>query len=68
MSRLFRTPATPEIPAPVPPPPVPTVDNTTRAREDVDRIRRRRGRSASIFTGSQGAGIPQTSAATLLGG
>lgn len=63
MTALFRGP--PDIPKPEP---VPTIDDASRSREASDsQIRRRRGRAASILTGPQGAGLPQTGTKVLTG-
>lgn len=68
MSRLFGTPKVPDPPKIEAPPPVPTIDDAGRAREAQDRLLRRRGRAASVLTGSSGSGLPPTSAAATLGG
>lgn len=70
MSGLFRKPSIPDPPKidQVQIPVAPTVDDAQRIREEADRRRRRRGRAATMLTGEGGAGLPQTSAATLLAG
>lgn len=68
MSRLFKAPSVPDPPKIEPPLPVPTIDDAGKARELQDRLRRRRGRAASVLTGSSGSGLPPTSAAATLGG
>lgn len=60
----------PSIPPPPPipePPPAPTIDDATKARENEDALRRRKGRAATVLTGSAGAGAPRTATKALLG-
>jgi hypothetical protein len=72
MSRLFKAPKI-ETPPPAAtvtePPKVPTVDTAVRVREEEDNLRRkkRRGRAATMLTGSDGAAMPQTATQKLLG-
>lgn len=48
-------------------PPPPTIEDTEGAQQDeADRLRRRRGRAASVLTQGQ-AGVPQTAGKVLLG-
>lgn len=72
-----KTPNQPDDPPPpVVPDPPPTIDaaagNVTedmesKAREDADAQRRKKGRAAQVLTGDYGAGLPQTAAKQLLG-
>jgi len=64
MSGLFGG-SKPKIEKPLP---APTIDDAANARESADALRRRKGRAASIITGSDGADTPKTTAETLLGG
>jgi hypothetical protein len=41
-------------PPPPPPPPPPTIDEAARASEEADKLRRRKGRLATIFAGKRG--------------
>lgn len=46
----------------------PTIeDAAANRREAEDRARRRRGRAATVVTGSQGSGTPNTASKALLG-
>lgn len=69
MSSLFKSPQQPAAPAPVivqaPPP---TVDNAAASREQADMARKRRGRAATLLTGSSGAGAPTDVAVKTLTG
>lgn len=60
----------PKIQPPVPPPPVPTIDDASKARDDSDALRKRRGRAASILAGktSESTSKYQSGAKTLTGG
>lgn len=58
---------TPDIPQPEAPSKPPTIDDAAKRQAEQDRLRRRRGRAASILTGPQGAGTPSTATKTLLG-
>lgn len=50
------------------PPPTPTIDQARQSQDITDRMRRRRGRAASVLTGPQGdPTAPATAAKTLLG-
>lgn len=63
MGGLFSKPKIPK------PPPVPTIDETRQNQDILDRIRRRRGRAATILTGPQGdTSTPLTATKKLLGG
>lgn len=60
----------PKAPAPPPaPPPPPTIDAAAMASEEADKLRRRKGRLATIFAGKRGADLApvQTQQATLTG-
>lgn len=63
--------AGPETPAPLPVPEIPKAPNIDTAaqlaQEKIDAIRRRRGRGATILTGEEGAPLPGTFSAKLLG-
>lgn len=55
----MKSPKVPKQPTPAPPPPPPpTVDEAARSSEEADKLRRRRGRLASIFAGRQGGAAP----------
>lgn len=63
----MKTPKIPKSPAPPPaPPPPPTVDQAARDSEEADKLRRRKGRLATIFAGMQGGATP-TSQKSLTG-
>ena len=48
----MKAPKIPKAPAPpAAPPPPPTIDAAARAAEDADKLRRRKGRLATIFAG-----------------
>lgn len=57
-------------PPPAPPPPVPTIDDASKARDDSDALRKRRGRAASILAGkiAESTSKYQSAAKTLTGG
>lgn len=57
----------PDVPQPEAPPKPPTIDEAARRQAEGDAKRRRRGRAATILTGPQGAGTPQTATKALLG-
>ena len=63
MSALF---SSPDIPDPIVPPPVPTVDEAAQRQQSADRIRKRKGRAATVLTSDQGTSAT-TGAPTLLG-
>ena len=66
MSALFKTP---KIPKPEAPPPIPTVDDAALRRNEQLRLRKRRGRAATLMSGVAGdPSTPNVSAAHLLGG
>lgn len=50
-------PVKPPTPPPAPPPP-PTIDEAARNSEEADRLRRRKGRLATIFAGQRGGAAP----------
>lgn len=60
------------LPPPEPPPPVPTVDTAAQAvagqQTAASAQAAKKGRAASILTGSKGAGTPTSAVKTLLGG
>lgn len=60
----------PQTPTPVAPPPVPTIDDASKARDDSDALRKRRGRAASILAGksSMATNMVASAAKTLTGG
>lgn len=63
----MKTPKAPKMPAPPPlPPPPPTIDEAARASEDADKLRRRKGRLATIFAG-QGTRVAPVATKTLTG-
>lgn len=59
----------PKIPKQEAPPPPPTVDEAVRSSEEADKLRRRRGRLATVFAGRmQGGGMaPQVATKQLTG-
>lgn len=61
MSGLF---SKPNIPKPLP---VPTRDEAKEAQQVGDRLRQRKGLTAHMLTGPEGAGPPQTTVKRLLG-
>lgn len=62
----FMRPKTPKIEAAPPPP---TVDDAVRSSEEADKLRRRRGRLASIYAGRmQGGGMAPNVATKQLTG
>jgi hypothetical protein len=67
MSSLFRKPQAPATPTIVQAPPPPTIDQAITDRNQNDRMLRRRGRAATMLTGPEGAGVPQTATKQLLG-
>lgn len=55
----MKAPKVPAQPAPPPPPPPPpTIDEAAMRSEEADKLRRRRGRLASIFAGNAGGPTP----------
>ena len=58
-------------PAPLPPPPpvpaAPSIDNARRRQEAADSANRRKGRSASLFTGASGIENTPVQTKTLFG-
>lgn len=55
----MKTPKVPKQPTPPPaPPPPPTIDEAARDSEEADKLRRRKGRLATIFAGMKGGGAP----------
>lgn len=67
MSGLFSKPSVPNTPPPVANPPAPTIDTAEQNRIQNDRVLRRRGRAATMLTGTLGAGSPNVATKTLLG-
>lgn len=61
-------PPPPQIKAPDPLPAPPSIDDAAKLRDDADKIKKRKGRAATLMTGKEGSGTPDSSAATLLGG
>jgi hypothetical protein len=66
MGSLFGGSSPDPLPPPPPPAPTPTIDEAKRRRESQDAATRRRGRAATVFTGSEGTGAPVQSK-TLFG-
>lgn len=68
MGGLFKTPKAPAIPPPPAPASAPTVDVAKDRAMAMDKLAGRRGRAASILTGSQGdLTAAPTATKTLLG-
>lgn len=68
MSGLFGGGGSVSTPAaPPPPPPTPRIDEARARREAQDAANRRRGRQASVFTGSEGVGSTPVGTKTLVG-
>lgn len=71
MSKLFRPPKAPEPPPPPAPveatPPPARTDPTVVQAEDRERVRRKRGRLATVLSAGD-APAPQVGVKTLLGG
>lgn len=64
----MKSPKIPKQPTPPPPPPPPpTIDEAARSSEEADRLRRRKGRLATIFAGQKGGGAAPVSTSTLTG-
>lgn len=64
----MKTPKVPKAPTPPPaPPPPPTTDDAARESEESDRLRRRKGRMATIFAGQRGGGATPVSTNALTG-
>lgn len=59
-----KAPPMPKLPDP---PLVPTVDEAAKAVEESDRLKKRKGRAATILTGKKGAATPKGATAELLG-
>lgn len=60
------TPSSPDVP---PQPQPPTIDDATQNRNELDRIRRRKGALANIFAGgTSSTTAPAVGTKTLLGG
>lgn len=53
MGALFKTPKV-KVPKTEAPPPAPTIDDAQRARNETERMRRRRGAAGNIFAGGLG--------------
>lgn len=61
----FMRPKVPKVEAPPPPP---TVDEAVRSSEEADKLRRRRGRLATVFAGRmQGGGAAPVASKQLTG-
>jgi hypothetical protein len=55
----MKAPKQPKAPTPPPaPPPPPTIDEAVSRSEESDKLRRRRGRLATIFAGQRGGAAP----------
>lgn len=52
----MKSPKPQKMVAPAAPPPPPTIDEAARASEEADKLRRRRGRLATVFAGQRGQG------------
>ena len=64
----MKAPKIPKAPAPpAPPPPPPTIDEAARASEEADKLRRRKGRLATLFAGATGGGTKPLIGKTLTG-
>lgn len=59
-------PVKPPTPPPAPPPP-PTTDDAARNSDEADKLRRRRGRLATIFAGQRGGGTATVAQKSLTG-
>ena len=59
---------TPDVPDELPTPEPPTIDDARKNRDQLDRIRKRRGVLSNIFGGSSSASNPAVGQARLLGG
>lgn len=55
-------------PSPQPLPPAPTIGDAGKNRDELDRIRKRKGTLANIFAGANGAAQSPTVGSTTLGG
>lgn len=69
MGGIFSGPKAPPPPAPIEMPKTPVVDQTIIDRDQADVMRRRRGRAATMLTGSEGGMVSSgnVAAKTLLG-
>ena len=68
MSGLFGGGSSPApLPPPPPPTPAPTIDEARKRREATDTAAKRRGRAATIFTGTEGASATPVQSKTLFG-
>jgi hypothetical protein len=66
MGGIFKTPKPPKAPEPVK---APTVDEAEKNTQEMDRLRRRRGRRANILTSPEGDTTnPNTGSGGILGG
>lgn len=64
----MKAPKPPKVVIPAPPPPPPTIDEAARDAEEADKLRRRKGRLATIFAGKmKNLAAPQTTQKTLTG-
>lgn len=65
----MKSPKIPKQPAPpAAPPPPPTVDQAAQNSEEADKLRRRKGRLATIFAGRQAQSGPAPAATKTLTG
>lgn len=65
----MKTPKIPKQQTPAPAPPPPTIDQAQVNADQADRLRRRRGRLATIFAGKRtGGGAAPTAAPSTLTG
>lgn len=66
----MKSPKIPAQPTPPPPPaPPPTIDEAARSADEADKLRRRKGRLATVFAGRQpdGGGQVQVGTKSLTG-
>ncbi|MBP6748417.1 MAG: hypothetical protein KA144_02155 [Xanthomonadaceae bacterium] len=64
----MRTPKIPAQRTPEPAPPPPTIDQAQVNADQADRLRRRRGRLATIFAGKSGGGSAPTAGTNTMTG
>lgn len=64
MTSLFKVKAPTQQPTPAPP----TIDEAAKRRDEVDRIRKRRGVLSTVFGGHTESANPTVGVKTLLGG
>ena len=62
----MKTPKVPKQQTPQPAPPPPTIDEAQRNADEADKLRRRKGRLATVFAGQRG-GATAVATKTLTG-